>query len=380
MIAMSATTPLRPRSRDLALAFLIPMFAAASCLIQKPAPAAATQSGTASASASPATDLRPAAETAHRRVGTALMSSRLDDARVRTLVAQNFDSLTPENEMKWEAIEPSPGVFAYAGGDKLVAFAAANGIRMRGHTLVWHSQLASWVKGLPPTELRAAMLRHVRTVAGRYRGKIAAWDVVNEALADGPSGELRSDSPFTALGPTFIDEAFRAAHEADPDAQLFYNDYEIEGEGSAKSEAAFALCKRLVEAGVPITGVGLQMHVDPRHWPPAESIQRNIERYADLGLRIEFTEMDVPVGEIPGNLDQKLQRQREIAHDIVAACVAVERCAAITFWGLTDRDSWLEDPHWGALRGHGPHRALLFDGAYRPKPIVLGVIDAFAGR
>ena len=352
--------------------------AAASCIIQKPAPAPET--GNASAMTSPAPELRPAAAAAHRRVGTALMSGRLDDPRVRTLVARNFDSLTPENEMKWETIEPSPGVFSYAGADKLVAFAAANGIRMRGHTLVWHSQLASWVKRLPPSELHAAMLRHVRTVAGRYRGKIAAWDVVNEALADGPSGELRSDSPFTALGPTFIEEAFRAAHEVDPDAQLFYNDYEIEGEGSPKSEAAFALCKRLVEAGVPIAGVGMQMHVDPRHWPSADTIRRNMERYAGLGLRVEITEMDVPVGEIPGSVDQKLQRQREIAHDIVAACVGVERCAAITFWGLTDRDSWLEDPHWGALRGHGPHRALLFDGSYRPKPIVLGVLDALAGR
>ena len=365
-------------TRSYALTLLMPAFAAASCLIQKPAPA--PEPATAVAVTPTAQDLRPAAEAAHRRVGTALMSGRLDDPRVRTLVARNFDSLTPENEMKWESIEPSPGVFSYGGGDKLVAFGAANGIRMRGHTLVWHSQLASWAKTLPPTELRAAMQRHVRAVAGRYRGKIAAWDVVNEALADGPSGALRGDSPFTALGPTFIDEAFRAAHEADPDAQLFYNDYEIEGEGSAKSEAAFALCKRLVDAGVPIAGVGMQMHVDPRHWPTADSIRRNMERYAGLGLRVEITEMDVPVGEIPGTLDQKLQRQREIAHEIVAACVAVERCTAITFWGLTDRDSWLEDPHWGALRGRGPHRALLFDGTYRPKPIVLGVLDAFAGR
>ncbi len=361
----------------LSIAF-VPALAAASCLIQKAAPM--SEPGNAAPVASPVADLRPAAEAAHRRVGTALMSARLQDERVRTVVAHNFDSLTPENEMKWESIEPAPGVFSYAGADKLVAFAAANGMRMRGHTLVWHSQLASWVKRLPPGELRAAMVKHVSTVAGRYRGKIAAWDVVNEALADGPSGQLRDDSPFTALGPTFIDEAFRVAHEAAPDAQLFYNDYEIEGEGSAKSDAAFALCKRLVEAGIPIAGVGFQMHVDPRHWPSAESIRRNMERYAALGLRIEITEMDVPIGEIPGNLDQKLERQRAIAHDIVAACVAVERCAAITFWGLTDRDSWLEDPHWGALRGRGPHHALLFDGAYRPKPIVLGVLDALAGR
>lgn len=377
MTSMTATTIHRFRSRNVALGLLVPAFAA-SCLIQKATPTPA--SGPTGAVASPVADLRPAAEAAHRRVGTALMSRRLDDPHVRTVVAHNFDSLTPENEMKWETIEPAPGIFAYAGADKLVEFAAANGIRMRGHTLVWHSQLASWARRLPPAELRAAMVRHVRTVAGRYRGKIAAWDVVNEALADGPSGQLRDDSPFTALGPTFIDEAFRAAHEADPDAQLFYNDYEIEGEGSAKSEAAFALCKRLVDARVPIAGVGLQMHVDPRHWPPAASIQHNMQRYAGLGLRIEITEMDVPVGEIPGTLDQKLERQRAIAHDIVAACVSVERCAAITFWGLTDHDSWLEDPHWGALRGRGPHRALLFDGAYRPKPIVLGVLEALGGR
>jgi endo-1,4-beta-xylanase len=373
----TATTIRRSRSRDLVLGLLVPVFAG-SCLIQKATPT--PESGNTGAVTSPVADLRPAAEAAHRRVGTALMSTRLDDSRVRTLVAHNFDSLTPENEMKWETIEPAPGMFAWAGADKLVAFAAANGIRMRGHTLVWHSQLASWARRLPPAELRAAMVRHVRTVAARYHGKIAAWDVVNEALADGPSGQLRDDSPFTALGPSFIDEAFRAAHEADPDAQLFYNDYEIEGGGSPKSEAAFALCKRLVGAGVPISGVGLQMHVDPRHWPSAASIQRNMERYAGLGLRIEITEMDVPVGEIPGTLDQKLERQRAIAHDIVAACVSVERCAAITFWGLTDHDSWLEDPHWGALRGRGPHRALLFDGAYRPKPMVLGVLDALGGR
>ena len=295
-------------------------------------------------------------------------------------MARNFDSLTPENEMKWETIEPRPGEFAFAPGDKLVAFAAANNIRMRGHTLVWHSQLASFVKGLSGDELRAAMARHVRGVVGHYKGKVGAWDVVNEAFADGPSGELRHDSPFTALGPTFIDDAFKLAHQADPDAQLFYNDYEIEGEGSAKGDAVFALCKRLKDGGVPISGVGLQMHVDPRHMPPADSIRRNMERFAALGLLIEITEMDVPVGEIPGTIDEKLAQQRTIAHDIVAACMAVDKCQAVTFWGLIDRDSWLEQPQWGALRGRLPHYPLLFNNAYQPKPVVLGVLDAFAGH
>jgi endo-1,4-beta-xylanase len=327
----------------------------------------------------PASDLKPlrqAGAAAHRRIGTALMSNRLSNGKVKALVAREFDSLTPENEMKWESIEPSPGRFSFEAGDRLVAFAAENGIRMRGHTLVWHSQLAFWVKGLKPDALRAAMTRHIQNVAGHWKGKIAQWDVVNEAIADGPSGELRPDSPFAVLGPTFIDEAFRLAHAADPDAQLFYNDYEIEGD-DAKSNAAYALCKRLKEAGVPIHGVGFQMHVDPRHWPSADTIRKNMERYAALGLMIEFTEMDVPVGQLPGNtIEEKLQQQRQITHDIVAACVAVDKCTGITFWGLTDGDSWLNDAHWGQLRGKGPHYPLLFNTDMAAKPIVAGVLEA----
>lgn len=308
------------------------------------------------------------------------MSFHVTNSKLAPLAARSFDSVTPENEMKWYASEQRPGVFAFGGADRIVAFAAANGMRVRGHTLVWHSQLAPWVKGLSGDELHAAMLRHIRGVAGHFKGKIAQWDVVNEALADGDSGALRADSPFTALGPTFIDEAFRVAHETDPGAQLFYNDYEIEGVGSAKSEAAFALCKRLKSAGVPIAGVGFQMHVDPRHWPSTADIRRNIERYVALGLLVEITEMDVPIGALPGDHDAKLRRQREIGHDIVAACVAVDGCTGVTFWGVRDSDSWLASPEWAKLRGPGPHDPLLFDRDLRPKPILTGVIDAFAGR
>jgi endo-1,4-beta-xylanase len=324
--------------------------------------------------------LRGAATEGHRLVGTALMSAQISDPRARAVVAREFNSLTPENEMKWEAVEPRPGEFAFAAGDKLVAFAAANGMRMRGHTLVWHNQLPYWAKQLPPEQLRAAMTRHINGVVGHWKGQVKAWDVVNEALAQGDTGALRADSPFAALGPTFIDEAFRLAHAADPDAQLFYNDYEIEGDATPKSDAAFQLCKRLVEAGVPIHGIGMQMHVDPRSWPSADSIRRNMQRFAALGLAVEITEMDVPVGEIAGTREEKLKQQRVIAHDIVAACVAVERCAAITFWGLTDRNSWLATEEWGHIRGRLPHYPLLFDADYRPKPVIGGVLDALAGR
>jgi endo-1,4-beta-xylanase len=278
--------------------------------------------------------------------------------------------------MKWDAVEPRPGAFEFAAADRLVVFAAENGIRMRGHTLVWHQQLAFWVKGLKGDALRAAMARHIENVAGHWKGKIGQWDVVNEALANGDSGQLRDDSPFTALGPTFIDEAFRLAHAADPAAQLIYNDYEIEGGDTPKGEAAYALCKRLKEAGVPIHGVGFQMHVDPRHWPSADQIRRNIQRYAALGLVVEFTEMDVPVGALPGDINAKLTQQRQITHDIVAACVAVDGCTGITFWGVSDADSWLNSAHWGQLRGHGPHYPLPFNTNLEPKPMVAGIVDA----
>jgi endo-1,4-beta-xylanase len=324
--------------------------------------------------------LRAGAADAHRMVGTALMSAQVADPRARALAAREFNSLTPENEMKWEAVEPRPGQFAFTAGDRLVAFAAASGMRMRGHTLVWHNQLPFWAKRLPPDELRAAMARHIAGVVGHWKGQVKAWDVVNEALAEGDGGGMRADSPFAALGPTFIDEAFTLAHAADPDAQLFYNDYEIEGDATPKSDAAYELCKRLKEAGVPIHGIGMQMHVDPRRWPSADSIRRNMQRFAALGLTVEITEMDVPVGEIPGTREEKLRQQRVIAHDVVAACAAVERCGAITFWGLTDRNSWLASEEWGRLRGRLPHYPLLFDGDYRPKPIIGGVLDALAGR
>ncbi len=346
-----------------------------ACIIPKTAPVG--EAGTPVAEGPP---LRAAATAAHRYIGTAIMSDRLGNAPARNLIARAFNSLSPENEMKWDSIEPQPGVFSFAAGDKMVAFAQQNGMRMRGHTLVWHSQLAQWVKGLKGEALRAAMSQHIAGVAGHFSGRIAQWDVVNEALADGAGGNLRDDSPFTSLGPGFIDDAFRLARQADPTAQLFYNDYEIEGGGTAKSEAAFQLCKRMKESGVPIDGVGFQMHVDPRHWPTAAQIRANVARYAALGLMVEFTEVDVPVGEMPGNIDDKLRRQGTIAHDIVAACMAVDKCTGITFWGLTDSDSWLNDPQWGKLRGRGPHHPLLFDKNFHPKPIVAAVAAAFAGK
>ena len=323
--------------------------------------------------------IRQAAATAKRKVGTALATWYFNDESYKTVAAREFDSLTAENQMKWETVEPSQGKFSFDAGDQLVQFAVDNGMRVRGHTLVWHSQLAPWVKNLSGNALRQAMIDHVKGVVGHWKGKIAQWDVVNEALADG-SGELRPDSTFAGLGPTFIADAFRAAHEADPSAQLFYNDYEIEAPGNKKTEAAYELVKGLKASGVPIHGIGFQMHVDPRYWASADKIRENFERFAALGLLIEITEMDVPVGEIPGTLQEKLDKQRTITHDIVAACIAVPSCSGITFWGFTDKHSWLNEPRWAKLRGTAPHYPLPFDAAYQPKPMAYGIVDALSGR
>src|SRR4051812_27509951 len=185
-----------PPTHRAPFALLLMVAAAAGCIIHDSGGGAGSSSVGANAlPASPLKPLRQAGAAAHKRIGTALMSARLSNAKVTALVAREFDSLTPENEMKWESIEPQPGHFNFDAGDRLVAFAAENGMRMRGHTLVWHSQLAFWAKGLKADPLRAAMTRHIQGVVGHWKGKIAQWDVVNEALADGASGELRPDSP-----------------------------------------------------------------------------------------------------------------------------------------------------------------------------------------
>ncbi len=346
-----------------------------ACIVMAPAESASGPAAGTTTDASPT--LRQAAEQTHRHIGAAISTRYFDEPNYEAVAARQFDSITPENEMKWESIEPRENIFAFQGGDALVALASESAMRVRGHTLVWLSLLASWAKAVSGEALHAAMIHHVKSVVGHYKGRIAQWDVVNEALADGSSGTLRADSPFTSLGPRFIDDAFSTAHEADPDAILFYNDYEIEGQGAAKTEAALQLVKRLKDAGVPIGGVGFQMHVDPRHWPTDDDIRANFERFTALGVAVEITEMDVPVGEIQGTLEQKLARQKEIARGIVAACVAVAQCTGVTVWGFTDAHSWLNDAHWGALRGTLPHYPLPFDAEVRPKPMFFGILDAF---
>ena len=334
-----------------------------------PPPSAATPTPPPAPAASPLVD---AARIADRRVGAAVQSSLLaGEPLYASTFERHFDAVTPEYEMKWDVNEPEPGRFDFSRGDRIVEFAEARGQWVRGHTLVWHQQLPSWIEGLSSAELRVAFEDHIRGVAGHYAGRVHAWDVVNEAVADGGGG-LR-DTPFLrGLGPDYVADAFRLAREADPQALLYYNDYGAEGLGP-KSDRVYALVEDLVKRGVPIDGVGLQMHVSAASLPAAGDVAANMRRLADLGLTVNISEMDVRIRDLAGGLDGRLERQGQVYQELVGVCVAEPACDGVTFWGFTDAHSWIDG-------FFGPDDPLLFDEDYAPKPAFFGVEAAFLSR
>lgn len=318
--------------------------------------------------------LRDAAAPHGLRIGTAAdRSFRVpgDSADAfRAVMAREFDMLTPENDLKFVRLRPTRDTYSWERADSLLAFAERHGMRVRGHTLVWHSQLSPWVTEGRWTreEATALMLEHIRTVAGRYRGRLAAWDVVNEAVADDASP--RETFWSTHVGPDYIELAFRAAREADPGTPLFYNDYGNEGLG-AKSDSVYHLVRRLVRGGVPIDGIGFQMHLRADRLPEQEVLERNFARYAALGLKVHITELDVRVQQ-PATAES-LARQAEGYRRVVAACLETPACDAVVVWGFTDADSWVPRffPGWGS--------ALPMDEGLRPKPAYHALLEALAG-
>ncbi|MDX2023818.1 MAG: endo-1,4-beta-xylanase [Deltaproteobacteria bacterium] len=359
------------------LLFTLPIVFAA-CASTPPAVSDAASVGADAQGPVGGPSLREAAAAKGLLVGAALSPSHFGEPLYKTVAGREFNALTPENEMKWVNTEPQRGRFAFGPGDALVQFARDNDMKVRGHALVWYQAIPSYLEALPADELRTAMLDHIKAVATHWKGQVYAWDVVNEAIEDGSSGMLRRTSVFAKLGPSYLDEAFRAAHEADPEALLFYNDYDGEAAGSAKSEAIFALVKRLKESGVPISGVGLQSHLDPRRLPDYAAVKRNMERLVSLGLTVNISELDVPVGAIDGDMATKLGRQAEIYDSFVGTCLQTTGCTGVTLWGFTDKHSWLNIPEFAQYRGTGPHMPLLFDDAYNPKPSYVSLRTAIA--
>jgi endo-1,4-beta-xylanase len=319
-------------------------------------------------------------------IGVALNQRQFteQDAQGAALVKRQFNSISPENVLKWESVHPRPGAEGYdfSAADRYVEFGEKNGMHIVGHTLVWHSQTPRWVfrgdDGQPITRdaLLERMRDHIHTVVGRYKGRIQAWDVVNEALNE--DGSLRRSPWFEIIGEDYIAKAFEYAHEADPEAELRYNDYSIENE--PKRKGAIALVKKLQAAHIPIGGLGSQTHAT-LNWPSAELLDAALTDFAELGLPISITELDVNAaqggqrrqsadvaanaqaggGGVVDQANQKLAEQYATLFRVFLK--HREHIKLVTFWGVTDRDSW---------RRFGT--PLLFDGSWQPKPAFAAVI------
>jgi endo-1,4-beta-xylanase len=303
-------------------------------------------------------------------VGTAVdMNALANDATYRRLTAREFNTVTPENVMKWETVEPQQGVTDFSQGDALVRFARANHQAVRGHTLVWHSQLPAWLTSGTFTneQLEAILRRHIFEEAGHFRGRIYAWDVVNEAFNE--DGTLRDTIWLRALGPDYIAKAFIWAHQADPHARLYYNDYNLESIGP-KSDAALALVRQLRARHVPIDGVGFQGHLGIQY-PYPDTFGANLERFAAAGFDVAITEADVRM--VLPVTPEKLATQATYFGDMMRSCVAVRRCVSFTLWGFTDKYSWVP----GFFDGEGAATPL--DEAFQPKPAYFALRDALAG-
>jgi endo-1,4-beta-xylanase len=314
---------------------------------------AATMVGNASA----AGGLGAAASAKGRYFGTAVAANHLGEAQYASTLDAEFNMVTPENEMKWDTVESSRGSFNFGPADQIVSHAQGQGMKVRGHTLVWYSQLPGWVGGLSATDLRTAMNNHITQVMQHYSGKIYAWDVVNEAFQDGSSGARRS-SPFQdKLGAGFIEEAFRTARSVDPAAKLCYNDYNTDGV-NAKSTAVYNMVKDFKARGVPIDCVGFQSHFNAQSPVPGD-YQQNLQRFADLGVDVQITELDI---------EGSGTAQANSYSNVVKACLGVTRCAGITVWGIPDKYSW---------RSSGT--PLLFDSNYSKKPAYTAVLAALGG-
>lgn len=335
------------------------------------------------------------------RIGAALNPGHFteSDAAGAAIVKAHFNTITPENDMKWERIHPNPDSFNFGPADRYVKFGEKNGMFIVGHCLIWHNQTPRWVfqdsEGNPPSreKLLERMRTHILTIVRRYKGRVSGWDVVNEALND--DGTMRQSPWFKIIGEDYLAKAFEYAHEADPKAELYYNDYSLENE--AKRKGAIELIRKLKAQGAHITAVGLQGH-DGMNWPTVEQQDATITAFAALGIKVCITELDVdvlpaatrrPTAEVSKRVEASADLNPYTAGlpDLVAEAQAARYGALfqvflkhsdaierVTFWGVTDRVSWL---NYFPVRGRTNY-PLLFDREGKPKPAFNAVIRVAA--
>lgn len=314
-----------------------------------------------------------AADRSGRLAGAAVSLSPFQaDERYKSLLNAQFNYVTPENVAKWGELQPTnANEWSFEATDAMLENSEANDQLFKGHALVWHVQLPSFInENLTSVELEALTNTHINTVLSRYSGRIYAWDVVNEAISDG--NEFYRDTVFLRkLGEDYIANAFHTAKAADPFTQLYYNDYGIE-RINTKSTKVYDMVKGLLEQGVPIDGVGFQMHLDAAFPPSIEQMVANFERFTALGLSVNISELDVRIANLPWDKSVNLAIQRQVYHRAADACMQVANCEGISSWGFTDRHSWIDSQF-------APDDPLQYDEDYNRKPAYFGMLDGFIG-
>ncbi|MFG2039143.1 endo-1,4-beta-xylanase [Dactylosporangium sp. NPDC048998] len=299
-----------------------------------------------------ASTLGAAAAQSGRYFGTAIAAGKLGDSAYTTIAAREFNMVTPENEMKIDATEPQRGQFNFTAADQIYNWASQRGMKVRGHTLAWHSQQPGWMQSLSGSTLRQAMIDHINGVMAHYKGKLAYWDVVNEAFNEDGS---RRQSNLQATGNDWIEVAFKTARTADSSVKLCYNDYNVENWSYAKTQGVYNMVKDFKSRGVPIDCVGLQTHFTGGSSLPS-NFQTTLSSFAALGVDVALTEVDVT------------NASTTQYAGLTQACMNVSRCVGITVWGVRDSDSWRS--------GESP---LLFDGSGNKKAAYTSVLNALNG-
>jgi endo-1,4-beta-xylanase len=332
-------------------------------------------------SSAPPDSLRALGARVGLRIGTAIIPFDLNHAPYAQIAGQQFSTVTAGNEMKWQVVEPTQGVFDWSGGDRLVQFAQANGQLVRGNTLLWHNQLPNWLTTgvangtISNDQLRELLHQHITTEVSHFKGKIWQWDVANEFFANTfdstpplPDGISSGDFWVSHLGEGIIADSFRWAHEADPDALLFYNDFNIAGEDGSnlKSDNVYAWVKQMRAEGVPIQGVGDEGHLDTQFAFPTK-LEPDLHRFASLGVKVAITEADVRTFVIDTATQKPTDplavfAQSDYYDQLLKACLSVRACISFTVWGFGDADSWVP----GFFKGEGA--ATIYGVNLQPKP------------